>query len=68
MKAHGGQPAMGEVIEYYSPRQFKGFAAKWMPCSERGKIIEFEPLDARADELASASIFRNSWIFLAPPR
>jgi hypothetical protein len=32
---------MFELIVFYVPANFKSSPAKWMPPSERGKIIEF---------------------------
>ena len=33
---------MGELIVFYVPENFKSSATKWMPPSERGKLIEFQ--------------------------
>jgi hypothetical protein len=32
---------MGQLIVFYVPASFRAPAAKWMPPSERGKIIDF---------------------------
>ncbi|HEY1936773.1 MAG TPA: hypothetical protein VGJ33_02445 [Candidatus Angelobacter sp.] len=38
---------MGQLIVFYVPAIFKPSPAKWMPESERGKIIEFHELPTR---------------------
>jgi hypothetical protein len=68
MKVQRGEAARGKIIEYYVPHQFNGLAARWIPPAERGKLIEFARIEETRDELTAVSIFRNSWIFLAPPR
>ena len=32
---------MGQLIVYYVPANFRSPSEKWVPPSERGKIIEF---------------------------
>jgi hypothetical protein len=38
---------MGELIVFYVPVSFKASAGKWIPPSERGKIIDFQSMQAR---------------------
>jgi len=38
---------MGELIVFYMPVNFKASSAKWVPPSERGKVIQFQALQAK---------------------
>jgi hypothetical protein len=39
---------MGELIVFYVPVKFKSSSAKWIPPSERGKVIQFQALQAKS--------------------
>jgi hypothetical protein len=38
---------MGELIVFYVPASFKPVSAKWIPPSERGKLIDFQTMHTR---------------------
>ncbi|HEY2116820.1 MAG TPA: hypothetical protein VGJ51_17115 [Candidatus Angelobacter sp.] len=38
---------MGELIVFYVPVGFKSSNGKWIPPSERGKVIDFHATHAR---------------------
>jgi hypothetical protein len=38
---------MGKLIVFYVPVGFKSSAGKWIPPSERGKVIDFQTMHAR---------------------
>lgn len=63
-----GEAAMGQVIEYYIPEKYILPQAKWVPPSERGKVLEFQRvLKAKAERLTAAQLEYN-WMSFAPPR
>ena len=62
------EAVMGQVIEYYIPEKCVLPPAKWVPPSERGKVLGFErAMKAKADPKSAASPEYN-WMSFAPLR
>jgi hypothetical protein len=58
---------MGQVIEYYIPEKYILPQAKWVPPSERGKVLGFQRV-VKAKAEAQAATLEYNWMSFAPPR
>jgi hypothetical protein len=60
---------MGQVIEYYIPEKYILPQAKWVPPSERGKVLAFQRFaKAKAEAQAGVAALEYNWMSFAPPR